>query len=124
MISLRNLLKSSLYEWKRRRDNHLLLLLLLVSLIVPVTSNASTNQQVEESVRLIKQKEYAQALDLLHELETSLLNPEQISKLLAFAYLGRGYQQLSSNEFPAAREAFIEGRRYDQDDVRFCRVRR
>jgi len=119
MTSLRKLLKSSLHEWKRNRNKHILLLLLLASLIVPVTSNASTNQQVEESVRLIKQKEYAQALDLLHELETSLLNPKKISKLLAFAYLGRGYQQLSANDFSAARESFIEGRRYDEDDVRF-----
>ena len=119
MTRLRKWLNDSPHERKRNRNNPFLLFLLLAALIVPVTSNASTNQQVEESVRLIKQKEYAQALDLLHELETSLLNPEEISKLLAFAYLGRGYQQLSLNNFSAAREAFLEGRRYGQDDVRF-----
>lgn len=119
MTRLRKFWKYSRHQMKGSRNNPIFMLLLLAVLIVPVTSNASTNQQVEESVRLIKQKEYAQALDLLHELETSLLNPEGISKLLAFAYLGRGYQQLSLNDFSAAREAFLEGRRYDQDDVRF-----
>lgn len=119
MASLRNSWKCFPHQMKRCRNNPILMLLLLAALIVPVTSSASTNQLVEESVKLIKQKEYAQALDLLHELETSLLNPEEISKILAFAYLGRGYQQLSLNDFSAAREAFLEGRRYDQDDVRF-----
>jgi len=38
--------------------------------------------------------------------------------LLAFAYLGRGYQLLSSGDLSAAREAFIEGRQYNEDDIR------
>ncbi|MCK4509247.1 MAG: tetratricopeptide repeat protein [Desulfuromonadales bacterium] len=94
-------------------------LLLLLLLMVPVMSNASTKQQVKEAVTLLEQKEYVQALDLLHTIEASILNPDPISNLFAFAYLGLGYQLLASGDFFAAREAFTEGRLYNEDDVRF-----
>ncbi len=94
-------------------------LLLLLILMVPVMSNATTNQRVKEAIVLLEQKEYVQALDLLHDIEERILNPEQISNLFAYAYLGRGYQLLASGDFAAARESFVEGRRYNEDDVRF-----
>ncbi len=94
------------------------MLLMLILLLMPATSTASTNQKLEEAVNLLQQKEYHQALDLLHDLEGSLLNPGQIANLLGIAYLGRGYQLLSSGDFSNAREAFKEGRRYNEDDVR------
>lgn len=104
---------------QRRCDNLTLLLLLLITLCLPLPVGASTNQQVEEAVKLLEQKEYVLALELLNDLESRLLNPGQISRLFAYAYLGRGYQLLSASDFPAAREAFSEGRRYDGNDVRF-----
>ena len=93
-------------------------LLLLIVLVMPVASVASTKQQVGKAINLLEKKEYVQALDLLHDLEESITNPNQISNLLAFAYLGRGYQLLSSGDLSAAREAFIEGRQYNEDDIR------
>lgn len=94
------------------------LTLLLMILLMPSTSSASTNQQAQEAISLLEQKEYVQALDLLHDLEVRILNPDQISHLFAVAYLGRGYQLLSSGDSTAAREAFLEGRRYNEEDVR------
>jgi len=119
MTCLSELMMSFLHEWKVRSSIQIFLLLLLTALIVPATCVASTNQQVEAAITLIEQKEYTQALELLHELEVSIPNPDQMSNLLAFAYLGRGYQLLSAGDFSAARESFSEGRRYDEDDVRF-----
>ena len=118
MTCLPELMTSFLREWKRRFSIHLFLLLLLTAFIVPATSNASTNQRVEAAIKLIEQKEYTQALELLHDLEASIPNPGQMSNLLAFAYLGQGYQLLSSGDFSAARESFIAGRQYNEEDVR------
>lgn len=86
--------------------------------MMPTMSFATSNQTFEEAIILIEKKEYAQARDLLHDLEASLLDPEQIANLLAFACLGSGYQLLSSGDYSTAREAFVEGRRYKEDDVR------
>ena len=119
MICLSERISLILRDWQRCLNLHTLQLLLLAILIVPAVAVASPNQQVEEAVKLIEQNDYAHALDLLHELEASLLNPDQISNLFAFAYLGRGYQLLSSGDFSAARESFDEGRRYNEADVRF-----
>jgi len=119
MTCLPELITSFLREWKRRFSIQIFLLLLLASFIVPATSTASTNQQVAAAIKLIEQKEYTQALELLHDLEASIPNPDQVSNLLAFAYLGQGYQLLSSGDFSAARESFTDGRRYNEDDVRF-----
>lgn len=119
MTSLSELIAPFLREWKGLFILHFLLLVLLTSFIVPVASAASTNQRIEAAIKLIEQKEYAQALELLHDLEASIPNPNQISNLLAFAYLGQGYQLLSSGDFSAARESFTDGRRYNEDDVRF-----
>ena len=94
-------------------------LLLLIVLMPPVASTASTNQNAEEAINLLEQKEYALALDILHELEKSIVNPDQISNLLAFAYLGRGFQLFSQGDLSAARQAFLAGRRYNESDVRF-----
>lgn len=118
MTCLPELIKFLLHEW-RRCCTHASLLLVVITLITPSTSTALDNHQVEEALELLEQKEYVQALDLLHDLEASLPNPDQISNLLAFAYLSRGYQLLSTSDFSGARESFIEGRRYNGDDVRF-----
>ncbi|MBW2690000.1 MAG: tetratricopeptide repeat protein [Deltaproteobacteria bacterium] len=101
-----------------RRRLYVPLILVLVILVMPSISCASTNQQAQEAINLLNQKEYVQALELLHDLETRVLNPDQVSHLLAVAYLGRGYQLLSASDFSAAREAFIEGRLYSEDDIR------
>jgi tetratricopeptide (TPR) repeat protein len=89
---------------------------------VPVLANndrATPNPHVRQALDLMEQKDFARATQLLLEIRARSQNPEQIAKLLAFAYLGKGYQALSRADFPAAREAFQEGRRYNQDDVRF-----
>ena len=87
-------------------------------LVTPTTSTASINPEVQKAINLLKQKEYVQALDFLHDLEARVLNPDQLSHLLAVAYLGRGYQLLSANDFSAARDAFLDGRRYNEEDIR------
>ncbi|MDT8444429.1 MAG: peptidase MA family metallohydrolase [Desulfuromonadales bacterium] len=117
MMSLPELMKFYQREGAYRFSSGTCLLLLFLMLVMPATSTASTNQKIEEAVHLLQQKEYTQALDLLHDLETSLLNPGQISNLLGIAYLGRGYQLLSSGDFSKAREAFMEGRRYNEGDM-------
>ncbi len=94
------------------------LLLLFMVLVTPATSSASINTEVQKAINLLNQKEYVQALDLLHALEARILNPDQLSHLLAVAYLGRGYQLLSSGDFSAAREAFLDGRQHNEDDIR------
>ena len=103
----------------RRCWREVVAILLLMVLMWPVVSEATPNQQVEQAVKLLEQKDYVQSLEVLHLLEESLPNPDQISQLLAFAYLGRGYQLLASGDYPAARESFVEGRLYNEDDVRF-----
>lgn len=119
MIFPPELMKFSLRKRLRCFSACTLPFLCLIILMMPATSTASTNQRVEEATSLLEQKQYVRALDVLHDLEASIVNPDQISTLLAFAYLGRGYQLLSSGDFSAAREAFMEGRRYNEDDVRF-----
>ena len=94
------------------------LLLMLIFLLMPSSGGASTGQQTQEAINLLNQKNYVQALELLHDLETRVLSPDQVSHLLAVAYLGRGYQLLSASDFSAARDAFLEGRRYNGDDIR------
>ncbi len=119
MICLFERIKHLQYEWRRRCCIYTSLLLLLIILVSPPTATASTNQQIEEAVKLLETKEYVLALELLHDLETSLPDPDQISNLLAFAYLGQGYKLLSTSNFSGARDFFIDGRRYNEDDVRF-----
>ena len=82
-----------------------------------ITSTADL--QVQEALDLMEQKEFNRATKLLLEIQSRIQNPDQVAKLLAFAYLGKGYQSLSSADFPAAREAFQEGRQYNHEDVRF-----
>ncbi len=82
---------------------------------------ASTNSEIQKAINLLNQKEYVQAIDLLHDLEARVLNPDQLSYLLAVAYLNRGYQLLSSRDFSAAREAFLDGRQYNEGDIRLWR---
>lgn len=119
IICLPELIKSFLREGLKSFNSVALPLLLLLMLMLPATSIASTNQKAEEAVNLLEQKQYDRALELLHDLEASILNPAQVSNLLAFAYLGRGYQLLAAGDFSGAREAFVEGRRYNEDEVRF-----
>lgn len=92
--------------------------LMLVILALPVTNWAATDPQLHEVIRLLEQKQYSQALDLLQNIEKRILNPEPVATLHAAAYLGRGYQLLSAGDFTAAREAFLLGRQYNEDDVR------
>jgi len=85
----------------------------------PTFAAAQTpNLQVKEALRLLENKEYSQALDILHSVESRIANPGDISSLLGLAYLGLGYQSLSANKFAEARENFIEGRRYNEADTR------
>ncbi len=67
---------------------------------------------------MLESQDYLQAIELLQHLQESALNPNQLDKLLAVAYLGRGYQLLASFRLIASGEAFQEGRRYNDEDVR------
>jgi len=86
--------------------------------LVPSTAACATQQQIDQAVNLLEQQDYVAALGALHELEQSLPDPARVSRLLAVAYMGRGYQLLASNEYAEARDFFREGRRYDENDVR------
>lgn len=55
---------------------------------------------------------------LLHELQGRVVNPGQLDNLLAASYLGHGYQLLAASDLTASGEAFQEGRRYDDEDIR------
>jgi len=93
-------------------------LLFLVCIALPTSSPASTDSQVQKAVELLEAKDYQQALELLHELQGRVLNPAQVDKLIAVAYLGRGYQLLASADLIESGEAFQEGRRYNDEDIR------
>ena len=84
----------------------------------PVTALASLEQMVQEAIANLEQQRYAQALVTLQEVAARHPDPGQVSGLIAVAWLGRGFQLLAAGDFPAAREAFIEGRRYRGEDVR------
>ena len=92
MICLRDLMRFCIRARLKRFSACVFPLLLLIVLMTPVASTASTNQKAEEAINLLEQKEYALAIDILHELEKSIVNPDQISNLLAFAYLGCCYE--------------------------------
>lgn len=93
-------------------------LLLLLTLLQPLPAAASmVEQKVSQIVDFMDQQNYAKALELLEELEELMPDPERIYRLHASAYLGRGYQLLEAGDFSAARHAFIEGRRYNVDDL-------
>jgi tetratricopeptide (TPR) repeat protein len=95
------------------------MLLLSLALSLPASCLATPDQDMQEAVNLLEQKDFSRAVDLLLEIQTSITNPDAVVSMLAFAYLGLGHQQLAAGDFSAAREAFREGRRYDEDDVRF-----
>jgi tetratricopeptide (TPR) repeat protein len=95
-----------------------LLLLTLASFYLPPISPAATEHQIQNVVQLLEAKDYQHALELLHDLQSSALNPSQLDNLLAVAYLGRGYQLLASEDLRESGEAFQEGRRYNDEDVR------
>jgi tetratricopeptide (TPR) repeat protein len=90
----------------------------MIAFALPPASVVVAESQAQEAIRLLELNEYAQAIDLLHSLEESLPDPTQVSPLLAVAYLGRGFQLLAIGDYSASREAFQEGRRYNEDDVR------
>lgn len=119
MMYLKNTLGGSLRNnvWSGRRLITLVLLLLL-ALALPLPAVASLQQQVQQAVDFMEQQDYAGALGLLDELEEAMPDPSQLSRLHAAAYLGRGYQLLEARDFPAARQSFLKGRRYNADDVR------
>jgi len=95
-----------------------LLLLLLVSFSLPLSSSASTDDQIRKVVKFLDTQDYQEAIELLHDLQGSVANPGQLDNLLAVAYLGRGYQFLASADLTASGEAFQEGRRYNDEDIR------
>lgn len=97
---------------------HALLIFLLSSFALPSISIASTEHQIQNAVQLLEAQDYQQALELLHDLQGSVLNPSQLDNLLAVAYLGRGYQLLASADLTESGEAFQEGRRYNDEDIR------
>lgn len=96
----------------------MLVFLLIVIFTFPLQSAASTERQIDEAIELLQSQDYQQAIERLQELQESVLNPSQLDKLLAAAYLGRGYQLLTSADLTASGEAFQEGRRYNNEDVR------
>ena len=95
-----------------------LVLLLLVSFSFPLSSSASTDDQIRKVVKFLDAQDYQEAIDLLHDLQRRVANPRQLDKLLAVAYLGHGYQLLASADLTASGEAFQEGRRYNDEDIR------
>jgi len=100
----------------RRLRRSLCVLLLL--LMCGGTVLGGTRSQYEKALLQLEQKDYTGALATLHSLESTLVNPADVSNLLAVAYLGQGFQSLSVADFDAARDAFRSGRRYRDDDVR------
>lgn len=97
----------------------LLLLQLLAVSAVPVLSDAGATQQgAQDAIELLENRQFSSAVDLLLELRSRSLNPDQYARLLAYAYLGTGFQALDAGEFAAARDLFRESRRYDGEDVR------
>lgn len=103
---------------KITRPGRLLIQLSLVLLLVlPLPALASPQQQVQQAVDFMNQQNYVGALELLAQLEKSVPDPTQLSRLHAMAYLGRGYQLLEAGDFSAARRSFLEGRRYNGDDL-------
>lgn len=96
----------------------ILVLLLLVFFSIPLSSSASTDDHLQQVVKLLDTQDYLEAIELLHDLQGRVANPGQLDKLLAVAYLGRGYQLLASADLTASGESFQEGRRYNDEDIR------
>jgi len=94
-----------------------MLLLLLLALVQPLPVAASLEQKVSQVIDFMDQKNYTGALELLDELEELMPNPMRISHLHASAYLGSGYQFMEAGDFSAAHHAFLEGRRYNADNL-------
>jgi tetratricopeptide (TPR) repeat protein len=94
-----------------------MLLLLLLALVQPLPAAASLEEKLNQVIDFMDQHNYAGALELLDELEELLPDPTRISQLHASAYLGRGYQFMGAGDFSAARHTFLEGRRYNADDL-------
>jgi tetratricopeptide (TPR) repeat protein len=92
--------------------------LLLILSQNPSSAEASSASQAGKAVALLEQKNYSGALEVLHDLEKTLTDPDQISNMFAIAYLGQGYQLLSAGEFKAARDSFRSGRSYNEEDLR------
>jgi tetratricopeptide (TPR) repeat protein len=101
-----------------RKLSSTLVLLLLVSFSLPLSSSASTDDQIQQVVKYLDTQDYLEAIELLHDLQGSVANPAQLDNLLAVAYLGHGYQLLASADLIASGEAFQEGRRYNDEDIR------
>jgi tetratricopeptide (TPR) repeat protein len=95
-----------------------LVLLLLVSLSLPLSSSALTDDHLQQVVKFLDAQDYLGAIELLHDLQGRVANPGQLDDLLGVAYLGRGYQLLASADLSASGEAFQEGRRYNDEDIR------
>lgn len=97
-------------------------LLVLVTLLITASSVcASVKKIVNDAVTHLEQQQYSEALELLHDAESRLTDTGRVDSLLAVAYLGRGFQLLRAGDFFAARESFIEGRAYNEDDLRLWR---
>jgi tetratricopeptide (TPR) repeat protein len=84
-------------------------------------AGALPGNQVGKAVALLEEKQYAEALEVLHGLEKTLSEPAQISNMIAIAYLGQGYQLLAIREFQAARDSFRSGRSYNEEDISLWR---
>ncbi len=91
---------------------------LLLSILLPTSGFSASENQLQKSIVLLEEKNYVQALEVLHGLERSALNPSEYSHLIAIAYLGRGYQLLSSGNLSDAGTIFQEGLRYNAEDIR------
>jgi tetratricopeptide (TPR) repeat protein len=86
---------------------------------MPAEGSDWPHQEMQDVVALIEQQDFSKALELLLDIQSRAPNPSEIAPYFALAYLGLGNQLLASGDFSAARAAFQEGRRHDQDDVRF-----
>jgi tetratricopeptide (TPR) repeat protein len=93
---------------------------LLLSLLFsfPLSTSASTDVEIQKVFSLLNMQDYQKAIKLLQDLQGRFANPAELDNLLAVAYLGRGYQLLASDDLIASGEAFMEGRRYNDEDVR------
>jgi tetratricopeptide (TPR) repeat protein len=95
------------------------LLIALLCASMPAAGSGTPPQEMQDVVTLFELREFSKAIELLRVIESRVPNSDGIAQYLAIAYLGRGNQLLALGDFPSARAAFQEGRRYDQDDVRF-----
>lgn len=121
--SLRNRKRLNKDKVLRKRLSFIIVsVLLLLAGVAPAALGQSYVDDVyNEAVTQLNAHHYEQALELLRDAEFRTSDASKLKPLLAVAYLGRGYQLLRQAEFDEARELFVEGRSYAEEDVRFLK---